>query len=238
MKLIKRAAICAVAFVTAAGTIALGAGSANAADPDETFPGGFLLSANYPVTGTAHLKKANVDVPLGPTTLAADVGFVGTEDNPSNDLAFNATLPLPPKTVKFKAFGYLPVQAKVYFTQVGPATGVIGVDLENDQTPLNANARYVVTLRDIVVGGAKANVGDNCQTRYPIDVNISSPNFDIFSGGPLTGGFDLGKFNNCKSSTDLVNLIVPSNENTVKLKLGAIDIPVSAAKAKLRKATA
>lgn len=204
--------------------------AAYAADPTEPEP---LLTAQYDAKGTSHITKGNFDVPLGPTKLVADVS--SNPDNP-DQLDFLATMPLPPKTVKLKAFGYLPVQAKVYFSQVGPVTGYLGVG-EGGTTTAFAEAKYVVTLRDVVVGGAKANVGDNCQTRYPIVVDVYGQEGFNLGGGDLAGTYDLGKFNNCRTSTELTNLIVPSNNNSIKLSLTNLQLVDSESSALAKKAS-
>lgn len=224
-RIITRIAVMAGTLVAAVGMTGLTA--AHAADPTEPEP---ALTGVYPVSGSTFISKSKITVPLGPTKLTADI--FTDPSNPDN-LAFNATLPLPPKTVKFKAFGYLPVQAKVYFTEVGPVTGAAVFDNETTSFSINSSATYVVTLRDVYVGGAAAKVGDNCQTRYPIYVSANSSGpFDLFGGGDLSATYDLGRFNNCSTSTDLINLIVPSNNNTLRLKLGALTIADDTATAK------
>ena len=85
--------------------------------------------------------------------------------------------------------------------------------------PLSVTAKYVVTLRDVVIGGAKADVGTNCQTVRPLTVTITAePGFDLFTG-VLNGTYDLSRFTNCGQASTIINDTVPGRGNSLSLAI-------------------
>ncbi len=197
--------------VVAASVLVVGAVGVSAAPASAAPAASNALTVVYKVKGTTHVAKSDLDVTLGPTSITTVV-------QPSGSLT--GDLPIPVSHVSFLAFGYLPVTADVVFTQVHPATGSLSA--ATGKVVVTATAQYVISLRKVTVGGAAANVGSFCQTVSPVTLHVQTPagqSFSIDDGGPITGTYRIGRFQDCRTTTDLTNILVPGDGNTVTLNL-------------------
>jgi len=186
-------------------TCAIGVGVA--AGPAAAKP---VVKVAYHVVGSSTIAKTNSVVQLGPTTLVTAL---------NKDATFTAKMPLPPTSTSFKALGLLPVTADVTFAQVGKVTGAL---LAKPHVHVRATSRYLIQLSNVQVAGIPTPVGSQCETASPVTIKVATPKgtvFDLTKGGPLTGTYTIGNFQNCGLTTALINLLVPGPNNTVTLKL-------------------
>ncbi len=196
-------AVGTVAAAAALGGVLAAAGPAVAAAPPGTF------EIDYDASGASHLAKPNTDVALGPTTLVSYI-------SDSGDGTFTGSLPLPTTTASFKAFGFVPLSAKVSFVPAGPVTGTLSTTVP---TTVTATAKYYIKLTDAKAAGLPAFVGDKCQTAAPVTIPVATPAgeaFDLTNGGTLAGTYTIGDFANCGLTTALINNQVPGAGNTVR----------------------
>lgn len=195
-----------VAALAACCGLVVGGVPADAAKP-------VVLPVHYDAVGTTHIKKADVDVPLGPSVLNVQIQPTGE---------FTADLPIPSTTVSFDAFGSVPVSALVSFVQVAPATGKLTPD-DGGRTTVTTTAQYVIQLYDVSVAGQDANVGDFCQTTTPVTLNLATPangpGFDVSKGGRLKGYYSIPRLKDCGTNTALANKIVPGASNRASVLL-------------------
>lgn len=194
----------AVTAAAAASALVLSAGMASA---DTS------LTLVYPVSGSTHIATTNSDLSLGPGSLTA------TADLTTGAIT-DGTLSLPDSTGSFTELGFVPVQATVAFTQVGPITGTVSI--ANDTTTATANMELRIT--DLKVAGVDTFVGNHCQTVTPASITVTSQaGFTIGTGGPVAGTYTIPDFNNCgllNSQAGLIDLVIPGSGNTISLTLG------------------
>ncbi len=169
-----------------------------------------IIPIEYDASGTSTIAKTNSTVNLGPTTLTTNL------DVDSGN--FTGSLPLPGTSTKFKAAGFLPIEANVDFIPVGEVTGVI--DLAGDIATVDATATYFVKLSNIKAFGFPTFAGNKCMTAAPVAIPVGTEpgvGFDLGEGGRLVGEYTIGKFKDCGINTGLINALVPGPGNTVDI---------------------
>ncbi|MFB9907523.1 hypothetical protein [Allokutzneria oryzae] len=174
-----------------------------------TAPASAAVKIDYTVTGTDTIAKTGSKLELGPgrlsTVLEASTGSI------------TGTLTLPPVRTTFTVLGFVPVTAKVEFLPVGETTGTIVAGVVRSRSQLR------VKLSDVTMGGIPAFVGDSCQSRTPMVVELTSePGFTPVRGGTLSGRHDLPPFGGCFLAEPLINLVVPGPDNLLSLELKRI----------------
>ncbi|WP_433334129.1 hypothetical protein [Spirillospora sp. CA-294931] len=201
--------------VTSAGAVVLIAtaglaGNAGTAHAETT------LKVNYPVTGTTFVKATDSTMELGPGTLKAAL-VLETGD-------LTASLELPQATSQFKQFGVIPVSAKISFIEASPTTG-----RADPQTgAVKTTSKVTLKLSDLRVAGIWTPVGSGCQTESPAVITVASgSDWTVLGGGTLSGTYTIPKFEHCLLATPLINITVPGEGNTIKLKLGPATFPGS-----------
>jgi hypothetical protein len=202
----------AVAAIAAAGAmITLGASPALAAGPARARaarPADVKITATYAVNGSTYLNSIQTTVSLGPGKLASTLNL--------NTNAVTATLTLPPATASFNEFGFIPVTATAEFIQVGAATGKASLT----KNTVSVTSHDTMRITSLVVAGLPIPVGQNCQTRTPATVSVTSqPGFKVLKGGKLAGTYTLPRFSHCGLATLLINLTIPGPNNTLTLTL-------------------
>lgn len=198
----------------AAGSLAvagllIAAPAANAAPADTT------LDASYPVSGTTAIKATNSTMNLGPGTLDAVL------DLDTNGISAN--LSLPPATGSFTELGFLPVTATTEFIQDGPTTGT-----EDPNTGgIASSSKIIIRLTDVKIAGIDVPVGNSCQTS-PATVNLTSQaDFNVVTGGTVSGTYTIPSFSNCGLiNTPIINAVIPGSGNTITLTLGTPTVTV------------
>jgi hypothetical protein len=174
-----------------------------------------VLSLTYPVSGTTFVKSTDSSMSLGPGTLAADLDENGN---------MTGHVSLPPAAGAFKELGVVPVTVTAEFIEAAPTTGT--VDLNTGE--VHATSHFTIRLRNLRVAGIPNPVGDHCETESPAKISVvSDENFNVLTGGNLTGTYTIPKFEHCLLATPLINLTVPGPGNTITLTLGAATVPPS-----------
>ncbi|MEW2356447.1 hypothetical protein [Spirillospora sp. NPDC029432] len=182
-----------------------------------------VLRVNYPVNGTTAIKATGSTMTLGPGTLESSLDL-GTGD-------LSGSLKMPPAKGEFKQWGVIPVSVTTTLIENGPTTGK--VDLQTGQ--VTSTSKVTLKLSDMKVAGIPMPVGDNCKTKTPATINLTSgPDWNVLNGGTLSGTYTIPDFEHCLLATPLINLTVPGPDNTITLKLGAATVPPAVAE-QLRK---
>jgi hypothetical protein len=193
-------ALAALTIAATAGTLIGVAAAPASADT--------LITATYPVTGSAFIHSINATQTLGPGTLTSTLDL--------NTGAATGTLSLPASTASFKALGFIPVTATTELVQVGSATGT--ASLATNSVSVTSTSQLKIT--SMTIAGFPVGVGSGCESA-PFTTTISSqPGFNLLSGGTVAGSFTLPKFSGCGLLTFLINLILPGSGNTITLSLG------------------
>ncbi|WP_344588839.1 hypothetical protein [Actinomadura vinacea] len=204
-----------IATFAAAGLAAAALGvavpSAASADP--------VIRVDYPVNGTTAIKATGSTLQLGPGALKASLDL-GTGD-------LTADLEMPPAHGEFKQFGIIPVSVTTTMIEETPTTGK--VDLATGAT--TSTSKVTLKLSNLKVAGIPVPVGNNCKTKSPANINLTSgADWDVLNGGTMSGTYTIPEFQNCLLAAPLINLTVPGPDNTISLKLGAATVPPEIAK--------
>lgn len=139
---------------------------------------------------------------------------------------------LPPSTATFLTFGFMPIKATMELTQVGP----IPVEQVAQGGPpflywLKSTATMSVRVRDVTVNGVPLDVGENCRSAVPMEIELvgGTPDYtNILLGGPLQGFATIPPFSGCGVGEDLDPLLTGSVSgpgNYVKMHQGSLCAP-------------
>ncbi|MEU0533040.1 hypothetical protein [Amycolatopsis tolypomycina] len=180
-----------------AATVLAGAGTVAAAGPP--------VHSTYPVTGTTHIAKPDVDLELGPGRFDMDT-LIGP-------YTFTGTFTLPPVHVSRPLPGVGRVSGTVTFGPGHAEGSVFG--------GFSGSATWAVALSDLRVNGRSYDVGPDCGTAEPLTTELTSADFAEGTGGRLESTYAIGAFENCGSATPLINAVVPGPGNTLTLDLAA-----------------
>ncbi|MGI8665966.1 MAG: hypothetical protein ACR2N4_08040 [Jatrophihabitans sp.] len=135
---------------------------------------------------------------------------------------------LPPIRASVLGFGAVPVTVTVYLRQPVRAGMVQPIDIHS-LAGLNINfdygtvidARFDMRIADVEVDRVPLDVGPNCHTVTPAQLDLKSPSSDeynVLAGGALNGGLAIPAFTGCRSASD---------ENLSPLLTGMISSPAS-----------
>jgi chitodextrinase len=164
-----------------------------------------VVDYGYRLTGSTGIKAAKGSVAL---TGGIDAALDLTTG------AFEADLVLNPSSGRFKAFGFVPVQAKVEFVQAGKTTGTLTAG------SLRATSAVTVKLPRVSVLGIPVSAGPNCRTRTPAQIPLESgPGFDPLAGGTLTGTYALPALTGCSPLNGLISGLTAGPGNTIEVRL-------------------
>jgi len=193
-------ALAALTVMAAAGTLIGVAAAPASADT--------LITATYPVTGSAFIHSVNATQSLGPGTLTSTLDL--------NTGAATGSLSLPSSTASFKVLGFIPVTATTQLIQDGTATGTASLATNS----VSVTSTSTLQITSLTVAGIPVPVGSSCESA-PFSTTISSqPGFNLLSGGTLAGTFAIPKFSHCGLFTFIINLTIPGSGNTLTLSLG------------------
>jgi hypothetical protein len=154
-------------------------------------------------------------------------------------------LTLPPSKATFLTYGFMPTTASVEFVPKGLMTVVQSGDTFFDQPILTTIGGYQeIRVHDVRINGTPLDVGPNCRTATPVDVELKGreddylpggdgkPDYDIVNGGPLIDeNLVVPPFTGCRShGEDLDALFTASLSgpgNTLNLSQGRLCDPVN-----------
>ncbi|MFD7659008.1 DUF6801 domain-containing protein [Actinosynnema sp. NPDC059797] len=164
-----------------------------------------IVDYGYRLAGSTGIKAANGSVALaGGIDAALDLSTG----------AFEADLTLNPTSGRFKAFGFVPVQAKVEFVQAGKTTGTLAAG------SLKAMSNVTVKLPRVTVLGIPVSAGPNCRTKTPAQIPLgSAPGFDPLTGGTLAGTYTLPALTGCGPLNGLISDLTAGPGNTIEVDL-------------------
>lgn len=204
-----RGTLYAAAVSGAALAAAAALPGAAAAASRTTAPTSTVITVEYPVSGTTHLKAPNATTALGPGTLRSTLDL-GTG-------RMKARLALPAATVSFKMLGLIPVSAVTEFIQDGPTTGRVNLNTG----AVHSTSKVTLRITSLTVAGISIPVGNQCQSASPAVIKLASqPGFSVAKGGNLSGVYTVPPFAGCGLVTPVINLSTTGPGNTITLTLG------------------
>jgi Family of unknown function (DUF6801) len=191
------------------------------------------------VTGYANVAKLNASVlqppgivNIGPTNfspLTCDPPTPPILCQQANLLANQDGRPVMPEvSSSLLPFGFVPTTAKLQLTQTGLGFADVRLHPTNPAfSSATVTGTYVARLYGATVNGVALDLGPNCRTATPIDVDVfgKPPTYLLTGGGPLSGMVTIPPFTGCGVTEDLDPLItglVSGPGNFVKLTQGPI----------------
>ncbi|WP_328475180.1 hypothetical protein OHA21_17870 [Actinoplanes sp. NBC_00393] len=188
------------ALLGAAATLAVGA-------PAQAAP----IPINFNnVTGTTHLAKPNVDVPVPTSSVQTQIDL---ETNTVTGSANLADL-----TAKLKLANLLGVTSTVKIVPVGGLTGTIDLGASKLSTTTTFTLQVVNVHAD---AAPKINlVKKGCRTAKPstLTLNNTTP-VDLFKPITMQGTYTIPRFTGCGALTPLLTLLLSGPNNTMTLNL-------------------
>ncbi|MER5268202.1 DUF6801 domain-containing protein [Actinosynnema sp. NPDC002837] len=164
-----------------------------------------VVEHGYGLTGGTRIKAAN-------GTVALTGGIAAALDLSTG--AFDADLTLDPATGRFKAFGFVPVKAKLQFAQAAKTTGTLAAGV------LRSTSSVTVKLPHVTVLGIPVSTGPDCRTKTPASIPLESgPGFDPLAGGVLAGVYTLPALTGCGPLTGLISGLTSGPGNTIEVTL-------------------
>ncbi|MEE4544206.1 DUF6801 domain-containing protein [Streptomyces sp. V4-01] len=154
-------------------------------------------------------------------------------------------LNLPPSSATFLTYGFMPTSATVQFVPRGLMTIVQSGDSFFDQPILTTIGGYQdIRVRDVRINGTPLDVGPNCHTATPIDVELKGreddyipggdgkPDYDIVNGGPLVDDdLVIPPFTGCAAHGENLDALFTSAlsgpGNTLNLSQGRLCDPIN-----------
>lgn len=189
------------------------------------------------VTGYANVAKLHAAVlqPMGIVNIGPTAFYLcnpaPTRCQQANLLANRDGKPvLPEAPATFLPFGFVPTKATMQLTQLGTGFADIKLNLTDPTGASNSatvTGRYVARLSDATVAGVPLDLGPNCRTAVPLEVEVHGkpPTYLLTGGGPLSGTVTIPPFTGCGVTEDLDPLLtglVSGGGNFVKLTQGSI----------------
>jgi hypothetical protein len=124
-------------------------------------------------------------------------------------LDYHGAHALPPAKATFLTYGFMPTTATVEFTQP-PGTYVEidshshfdGTGFPQESTVVS---QFTIRVHDVLINGRPLDVGPHCETATPMTVTLQgkSPDYQVDTGGPLTGTTTIPPFSGCGVDEDL-----------------------------------
>lgn len=141
---------------------------------------------------------------------------------------YNGGPQLPPAPATFLGFGFVPVKATMQLTQVGQINATVeGTLTQPYEGGTVAKGQLMARIFDATVNGVPLELGPNCWTATPIDVELRGPypGYRITEGGVLDGTIAIPPFSGCGVNEDLDPILtgmVSGPGNYVRLTQGSI----------------
>ncbi|MFC7303016.1 DUF6801 domain-containing protein [Streptomyces monticola] len=121
----------------------------------------------------------------------------------------------------FLTFGFQPTTAKIRF-EARPVT--IASWRKNNKPGTRAGYYMHLRMYDVRVGGQPLDVGRECRTARPVDVQLEG-DYEVLTGGVLKGHIDIPPFSGCGVGEDLDPLLTASvsgPDNYIEINQGPI----------------
>jgi hypothetical protein len=157
----------------------------------------------FSVGGSATLPKLG-SVPLsGSLDATQQPGAAG----------FDGALTLNATTARLTAYGFLPVTARVVPVPVGQTVGTYS------GTGLATRSLVTINLPKVTLLGLPISQSPDCRTSQPATIDLSAAQFDVRTGGTLTGTFAISPFAGCGTFTDWINQVAAGDGNGAAVTL-------------------
>jgi hypothetical protein len=219
--------------------------------PPPTPPKGSQITNLPPLPGCAYVvgfsdvRKLDGAALIGPglTNLAINLRVVENQKanyvqtDSAGQLEFNGLHQFPPATATLLAFGFMPVTATLQLTELGTvdayAVGPLSpFNCGKCITTTTIYSLQMLSIHDVKVNGVPLNVGNSCRTVNPFEVAVTgtSPQYNIITGGPLTGTVTVPDFTGCgvgENLNPIFNASVSGPGNFVRLTQGTLCTPSS-----------
>ena len=199
-----------VVAVDAAGNRSAASGAVSIGNPANVVNTAAVANYNAALGGTATMRT----LITGKLPLEGTIGAQLT----TIDGKISADLNLIPRTGRLTALGFLPVTARVGFSNSGKTTGELNAD-----GVLTTTSRLRIKLLDVKLFGAVSIAGgNNCQTKSLSTITLrSQPGFDPVAGGTITGSFSISDLNDCGFLTGIVSPLTAGGGNQISANLTA-----------------
>lgn len=209
--------------------------AADATEDADLFP---IALQPFELQSTSSIGKLGVFARMKPAFMVNAVWHVDLE-NTEGPGKITGSVTMPPSKVTFLGFGFLPVTATMELLPPDHRTGNHIIDVEGTSIPEPEGSSTILTtlkvygkLTGVTVNGVGLDVGDNCLTAEPIEINLRGEKYGMFTGGvlrtdpkwtdPAYREFTLPAFSGCGAKEDLDSLLSgmasgPGNEACVGL---------------------
>lgn len=209
--------------------------AADATEDADLFP---IALQPFELQSTSSIGKLGAFARMKPAFMVNAVWHVDLE-NTEGPGKITGSVTMPPSKVTFLGFGFLPVTATMELLPPDHRTGNHIIDVEGTSIPEPEGSSTILTtlkvygkLTGVTVNGVGLDVGDNCLTAEPIEINLRGEKYGMFTGGvlrtdpkwtdPAYREFTLPAFSGCGAKEDLDSLLSgmasgPGNEACVGL---------------------
>ncbi|KFU76841.1 hypothetical protein SAMN04489729_7228 [Amycolatopsis lurida] len=198
---------------------------AGARSADDVHAGALYPIALQPfeLQGTSTITKLGAFARLKPAFMVNAVWHVDLE-NTEGPGKITGSVMMPPSSITFLGFGFVPITATMELLPEDYATGNHIIDVDGVSIPEPEGSSTVLTplkvygkLSGVTINGVGLDVGDNCLTAEPIKINLRGEKYGMFTGGvvrtdpkwtdPAYRDFTLPPFSGCGVKEDLDSLL-------------------------------
>ncbi|GAB3487937.1 DUF6801 domain-containing protein [Amycolatopsis cihanbeyliensis] len=182
----------------------------------------------YDVVVTAGVTKLDSDIVFGPPGYLGGDLWLWLRSNPDTGgilycNGIKGDLWLPETRDSFVIFRFVPTSALVKVTQTAPAEGSV----DPLEFVFQGTATAMMTMRDVQVNGTPLDVGPNCGTSVPIEIELSSEpgEWDLANGGVMESEYSIPEFANCGTKEPLDSLftnLVSGPGNHIRIEFSPI----------------
>ncbi|WP_216213135.1 DUF6801 domain-containing protein [Amycolatopsis aidingensis] len=182
----------------------------------------------YNVVVTAGVRKLDSDIVFGPPGYLGGDLWLWLRRNPDTGgilycNGISGDLWLPETRDSFVIFRFVPASALVKVSQTAPAEGSV----DPLEFVFEGTATAMMTMRDVRVNGTPLDVGPDCGTRVPIEIELSSEpgEWDLANGGVMESEYTIPEFANCGVTEPLDSLftnLVSGPDNHIRIEFSPI----------------
>ena len=218
--------------------------------PPKPPPGSKVVTAT-PITGCAYVigfsdvRKLNGAALVGPGLTNLELYLKVIENQKVNylqidnagELEYHGLHQFPPATSTLLSFGFMPVTATLQLAEIGTlnayAVGPVSpIGCGKCITTTTIYSLLTLRIYNVKVNGVPLNVGNNCRTVTPFVAAVvgKSPQYNIATGGPLSGMITVPDFTGCGVGENLAPIFdatISGPGNFVKLTQGSLCTPNS-----------
>ncbi|MBB4688718.1 DUF6801 domain-containing protein [Amycolatopsis jiangsuensis] len=163
------------------------------------------IKYSFAIDGSTTLKALGSTAPIK-GSFDADVDLAGKK--------FTGDLKVDPTHTDFKLMGFLEGSADVQVTENGQQSGTL------EGTGFTTDISFSTFLTTVNLYGIPVSTDPKCGTTETSTASmVTGPDFDLLTGGQLTGSYALSDFANCGAFNDIISGFAKSDGNTMDLNL-------------------